>query len=62
LGQIAPWFFSTRHLANGSGLLLPFLAIIRIRQALTPPHPSNPSNSILHSELGPIRSNHWGER
>jgi len=42
--------------------LLPAQAISQLRQALTPRRPFRPKESILHSQLGPIHSDRWGER
>jgi hypothetical protein len=46
----------------GYAFLLPAQAISQLRQALFPRHPAAPGASILHSQLAPIHSEHWGER
>jgi hypothetical protein len=61
-GQFAPLVFIPHHASVGQCLLIPSLAIIRIRAALRPPTIRPTSTPLWGDDLRPIHSDHWGER
>jgi hypothetical protein len=62
VGQFAPFVFIAHHPSVGQCLLIPSLAIIRVRAALRPPTSRSSATPLWSSDLRPIHSDHWGER
>jgi hypothetical protein len=61
-GQVAPFIISPHHLNVGQCLLIPSIAILRIRFAVRPPKDSPSPYPLWGASPRPIHSDHWGER